>query len=796
MYFLSKKILPYIILHSFLGASVLFAVVDPYKIYFGTHRAPSSWVLDDLAGTEPSSLNYLLQFVDGNGSAIPLDQISNYSTFDGDRIELGFFDTNPSDDNDSSSITPNTDTSNLFQGEWTPLTSKLRIGYDSNSSDHMGNGLFSYILDFDAGDTNKSGQVLINDGYTNSVNNPGDSLDSYTATQTGDTPNWTLNDLADRVEALDSATDPLIGIRFYDTTDPTSGTTRYNTIMNANWNFANNEEILLNSVGASRTTTSGLVFEFDNTNYGSGLSKIGTGDYNLPSNEFVTTITYYDGSGTLNMDNTGGTGDTILSGLNSGGDIDLGDDANILTINSAGGNDYLYSGTIDGNGSILKTGDGGQTLTGAFDIAGSNTGYIYIYEGNLTLAPTTASTQFAEYITGVTANGVLELNNTGVGTGQLVQLGFANSSSADFNGSVILSGTGSETKIKISNSTSDGSFASSDYNDSQTFSGVISNENGNKELVKDGVGILVLDNTNTFTGGVEILDGTLVAGANQALGNTSNTVTITKGKLEVDSGVTLDSGYTINTTNGEKSMIGGKGTLNKAITIGDANSSNFVDVISPGSGISSSLSSFNSMQQVSLGDRTNAIGTFTVSNTLTLENGGVYDWEISDFTGTPGSDWDLLKFDTLNFDTTSDSFTINIMSLDANGGAGAMAGGNIWQKYTSSGFKFMEATGNGSGWTGTGSMETVGDNSDAGYVTAFNVVDDGWAYHNTHHLHNWNVWYDGSGSFYLQYSVAPEPSTYVMVTGLMLVPGMGAVRKYRNRKKKESAEDSTPEISA
>ena len=39
-------------------------------------------------------------------------------------------------------------------------------------------------------------------------------------------------------------------------------------------------------------------------------------------------------------------------------------------------------------------------------------------------------------------------------------------------------------------------------------------------------------------GGVEIDNGTLIAGHANALGS-SNTVTITKGKLEVDSGVTL-----------------------------------------------------------------------------------------------------------------------------------------------------------------------------------------------------------------------------------------------------------------
>ena len=72
-----------------------------------------------------------------------------------------------------------------------------------------------------------------------------------------------------------------------------------------------------------------------------------------------------------------------------------------------------------------------------------------------------------------------------------------------------------------------------------------------------------------------------------------------------------------------------------------------------------------------------------------------------------------------------------------------------------------EATGNGSGWSGS-----------TGLVDKFSVVSNNWAHYNNQHLHDWNVWYDGSGAFYLQYSAVPEPSTYMMVTGLLMVPGM------------------------
>jgi hypothetical protein len=37
-------------------------------------------------------------------------------------------------------------------------------------------------------------------------------------------------------------------------------------------------------------------------------------------------------------------------------------------------------------------------------------------------------------------------------------------------------------------------------------------------------------------------------------------------------------------------------------------------------------------------------------------------------------------------------------------------------------------------------------------------------------------------AFYLQYSAVPEPSTYIMVTGLLMVPGMSYVRRFRKKK--------------
>ena len=757
-------------------------------IFWGTHRAQSSSTyFDDFTSTEPSSLNYLLQLNAAGSSTSNLDQTSSSNAYDGDLIELGFFDTNPAyNASDTSSITPNTDTSNMFNGIWTPLTSKTTIGQDFNASSGVGSagtGIFFFKTKFSEKDSPTAG----NDGTAQSnVAAPygitNDQLNAFSAT---DYSNASTNDLADRVIALNDATNALIGIRFYDANSPSSGTAKYNTIMNANWQWPGNGAETITLHGTDGSTTSGLVFEFDNSDANTAdITKVGTGDNTVTSNDFTATITYHDGSSNMDLSN----GSHILSGLSGTGNITLGDDGtDVYTLHANAGNAYTFSGNLydsigAGAGStIIKTGSGEQIITGQMRSGGHSSAGLVIQDGKITIASSGDKVGLMKITSGSGGTPVLELNNTSSGTNKLVHLGLSETHSADYGGSVILNGSGSETNISVSYSSTSGSFSSTDYNRTQTFSGVISSSGSNK-LVKGGGGELELSGNNTFTGGVEIDDGTLIAGHANALGG-SNTVTITKGKLEVDSGVTL-APTTITAGDSDKTMIGGRGTLNKAVTIGSANGQ--IDVISPGDGISSSLSSSSSKQQLSFGDRDNAIGTFTVSDTLTLENGGVYDWEITDFSGTAGTDWDLLKFDTLNFDSTSDVFTINIMSLDENGSAGAMSAGNVWNNYTSNGFKFMEAT--GSGWAGTGSMGS------SGLVSAFDVNASQWSYYNSHHLNDWNVWYDGSGSFYLQYSVAPEPSTYVMVTGLMLVPGMNAVRKYRNRKKKPEIEEPEEEM--
>jgi len=170
----------------------------------------------------------------------------------------------------------------------------------------------------------------------------------------------------------------------------------------------------------------------------------------------------------------------------------------------------------------------------------------------------------------------------------------------------------------------------------------------------------------------------------------------------------------------------------------------------------------------------------------------VFDWEITDFAGdnSDGSDWDVLKFDTLDFNEDSHTFDINIYSLASNGSAGGVSGdyGLGVSKTGTSGFKFME-------WTGSGALDGssggwLDSDQTARKVTAFNINSDNWAAANNFYYGDWSVWYEG-GSFYLQYSAVPEPSTYFMVTGLLMLPGYNFLRRIRKKKSLGDVEDIT-----
>ncbi|MCD3107143.1 fibronectin-binding autotransporter adhesin ShdA [Salmonella enterica subsp. enterica serovar Enteritidis] len=319
------------------------------------------------------------------------------------------------------------------------------------------------------------------------------------------------------------------------------------------------------SLGTGAVANSGVLQvgegELENTLSGSGsLVKTGTGELTLSGdntysggttiNGGTLTADHADSLGSGDLDNSGvlkvgegelentlsgsgslvktGTGELTLSGGNdySGGTTIIGGTLTADHADSLGSGDVANSGvlqvgdgelenTLSGSGSLVKTGTGDLTLSGANR-----------YSGGTTIIGGTLTADHADLLgTGAVANsGVLqvgegELENTLSGSGSLVKTGTGELTLSGDNsysgGTTIIGGT-----LTADHADSLGTGAVANSGVLQVGEGELENTlSGSGSLVKTGTGELTLSGDNSYSGDTTIADGTLIAANVNALGS-------------------------------------------------------------------------------------------------------------------------------------------------------------------------------------------------------------------------------------------------------------------------------------
>ncbi len=404
------------------------------------------------------------------------------------------------------------------------------------------------------------------------------------------------------------------------------------------------DNVLAGSDGLKKTGAGTLVLNGSNTYSGgttvaAGKLSVGS-DHNLGNTAGALTL---DG-GTVQVTGTAfsSNGSRNWALGSTGGGIDIADAANSFTLSSA----------LTGNGSLLKTGAGTLTLTGANNYSGTTTidaGKLVASVANLGSG---AIINNADLELSQVSDATLTQSLSGSGTftktgaGKLTLAG-ANSSTGT---TVISAGTLVASSANLASGAITNNAAlelnqASDVTLAQSIS-------GSGTFTKTGAGKLTLAGANTATGETVISAGTLVASAaNLASGAISNNAAL---ELNQTSDATLTQ------------SISGSGTFTKTgagkLTLAGANSSTGTTVVSAGTLVASAAN----------------LASGAITNNAALELNQVSDAAMAQAISGSGS---LTKTGAGTLTLTGDSSNYNGSTLIANGllllGGNGKLGGSL-----------------------------------------------------------------------------------------------------------------------
>jgi fibronectin-binding autotransporter adhesin len=416
--------------------------------------------------------------------------------------------------------------------------------------------------------------------------------------------------------------------------------------------------------------------------------------------EFTTNSITSTGSGSLTVTNSSATSTSTVALRLSGDAFDFnrplilaaggGGGLGQLALFNPSGTTNTISGVISGPGSInrsVSTGTAGTTI-----LSGNNT-----YSGGTTLN-----------------NGFLAFGISSTGAAGAVTSGPAGTGVLTFNAGTIGVSASGAARVVRNAITVNSSFSTEGSNDLElggdvalgggtrtittnnagltTLSGTISSTGGG--LTKAGPGTLVLSGTNTFTGAMSLNGGQVNFASINNLG-AGTAVNFGGGALQYATGNTDDlstrtvsfnaGGGTIDTNANDVTFAnpvgnGGLGGLTKSgngrLQLNGGGT--HLGTTNINGGVLGVANSLAGAVNVNNGGAI-AVNTTTTNGTLTTgdqtwNTGGTFVWKVSnDGSGTAGSDWDLLKFTSLNIAAVGQTFQI----LVTNNGFGTFDQNNV-----------------------------------------------------------------------------------------------------------------------